>query len=69
MPYGDLSAQRVQRFATVADLKAQHCTIEEMEEYEPHLENDTIVYAGVDYGEILKKASRCGRHSVGRRQQ
>jgi predicted GTPase len=58
MPYGDLSAQRVQRFETVADLKRQHCTIEEMEEYEPHLENATIVYAGVDYGEILEKASR-----------
>jgi predicted GTPase len=57
MPYGDLSAQRVQRFATVADLRTQHCTIEEMEEYEPHLENGTVVYAGVDYGEILEKAS------------
>jgi predicted GTPase len=58
MPYGDLSAQRVQRFATVADLKAQHCTIEEREEYEPHLENGTVVYAGVDYVEILERASR-----------
>ena len=58
MPYGNLSAQRVQRFATVADLKRQHCTIEEMEEYEPHLENDTVVYAGVDYAEILETASR-----------
>jgi predicted GTPase len=58
MPYGDLSAQRVQRFATVADLKRQHCTIEEMEEYEPHLENGTVVYAGVDYAEILETASR-----------
>jgi predicted GTPase len=58
MPYGDLAAQRVQRFATVADLKRQHCTIEEMEEYEPHLENDTVVYAGVDYAEILEKAAR-----------
>jgi predicted GTPase len=57
MPYGDLSAQRVQRFATVADLERQHCTIEEMEEYEPHLENGTVVYAGVDYAEILKKAA------------
>jgi predicted GTPase len=57
MPYGDLSAQRVQRFATIADLKRQHCTIEEMEEYEPHLENGTVVYAGVDYAEILEKAS------------
>ena len=58
MPYGDLSAQRVQRFETVADLKRQHCTIEEMEEYEPHLENSSVVYAGVDYGEILEKASQ-----------
>jgi predicted GTPase len=58
MPYGDLSAQRVQRFATLADLKAGHCTIEEMEEYEPHLENGTVVYAGVDYAEILERASR-----------
>jgi predicted GTPase len=57
MPYGDLSAQRVQRFATVGDLRRQHCTIEEMEEYEPHLENGTVVYAGVDYAEILEKAS------------
>jgi hypothetical protein len=46
MPYGDLSVQRVQHFATVADLKAQRCTIEEMEEYEPHLENGTVVGAG-----------------------
>jgi predicted GTPase len=58
MPYGDLSAQRVQRFATVADLKRQRCTIEEMEEYEPHLENGTVVYAGVEYAEILATASR-----------
>jgi predicted GTPase len=57
MPYGDLSAQRVQRFATVADLKRQRCTIEEMEEYEPHLEAGTVVYAGVDYAEILEKAA------------
>jgi predicted GTPase len=57
MPYGDLSAQRVQRFATLADLKRQHCTIEEMEEYEPHVENGTVVYAGVDYAEILERAA------------
>jgi len=57
MPYGDLSAQRVQRFATLADLKRQHCTIEEMEEYEPHLENGAVVFAGVDYAEILEKAA------------
>jgi predicted GTPase len=57
MPYGDLSAQRVQRFATLADLTRHRCTIEEMEEYEPHLENGTVVYAGVDYADILERAS------------
>jgi predicted GTPase len=57
MPYGDLSAQRVQRFSSLADLKRQRCTIEEMEEYEPHLENGTVVYAGVDYAEILERAA------------
>jgi predicted GTPase len=57
MPYGDLSAQRVQRFATLVDLKRQHCTIEEMEEYEPHLDNGSVVYAGVDYAEILERAA------------
>ena len=57
MPYGDLSAQRVQRFATVADLTRHRCTIEEMEEYEPHLENGTVVYAGVEYAEILERAA------------
>jgi predicted GTPase len=57
MPYGDLSAQRVQRFTTLADLTRQHCTIEEMEEYEPHLENGTTVYAGVDYATILEHAA------------
>ncbi len=56
MPYGDLVKQRVQRFATYADLDKNECTIEEREEYEPHLDNDVIVYAGVDYGEILKNA-------------
>jgi predicted GTPase len=58
MPYGDLSAQRVQRFATVSDLERQRCTIEEMEEYEPHLENGTMVWAGVDYADILEAAAR-----------
>jgi predicted GTPase len=57
MPYGDLSAQRVQRFATLADLERQRCTIEEMEEYEPHIENGTVVYAGVDYADILERAA------------
>lgn len=56
MPYGDLNAQRVQRFATVEDLKKQNCTIEEMEEYEPHVERGNIIYAGVDYAEILAAA-------------
>lgn len=56
MPYGDLVAQRVQRFATVDDLKKHECTIEEMEEYEPHIERGNIVYAGVDYADILEAA-------------
>jgi predicted GTPase len=53
MPYGDLVAQRVQRFRTIGDLTRQHCTIEEMEEYEPHIATGSVVYAGVDYAEIL----------------
>jgi predicted GTPase len=57
MPYGDLSAQRVQRFETVADLERERCTIEEREEYEPHLENATVVYAGVDYADVLAQAA------------
>ena len=56
MPYGDLNAQRVQRFATVEDLKKHNCTIEEMEEYEPHVERGNIIYAGVDYADILEAA-------------
>ena len=56
MPYGDLVAQRVQRFATVNDLKKHKCTIEEMEEYEPHVERGNIIYAGVDYEAILREA-------------
>lgn len=56
MPYGDLSAQQVQRFATVEDLEKQKCTIEEMEEYEPHLERGNVVYAGIDYEAILHAA-------------
>jgi predicted GTPase len=58
MPYGDLEAQRVERFATLDDLTRFHCTIEEMEEYELHIEEGTVVYAGVDYGEILQHAER-----------
>jgi len=56
MPYGDLAKQRVQRFATYEDLDVHDCTIEEREEYEPHLEQGSIVYAGVDYGAILEQA-------------
>lgn len=58
MPYGNLEAQTVQRFATIADLKKHDCTIEEMEEYEPHLERGNVVYAGVDYGRILEQAEQ-----------
>jgi predicted GTPase len=56
MPYGDLKAQRVQRFETLEDLDRGNVTIEEREEYEPHLNAGTVVYAGVDYGEILERA-------------
>ncbi|NLP20249.1 MAG: GTPase [Bacteroidales bacterium] len=56
MPYGDLNAQRVQRFATVEDLKKHNCTIEEMEEYEPHVVRGNVIYSGVDYEEILRAA-------------
>jgi predicted GTPase len=56
MPYGDLEREAVQRFATRADLAAAHCTIEEREEYEPHLAAGNIVYAGVDYARILQQA-------------
>jgi predicted GTPase len=56
MPYGDLAAQAVERFAAYADLDKYKCTIEEREEYEPHLDNHVIVYAGVDYEKILRRA-------------
>ena len=56
MPYGDLEKQAVQRFAERADLDAADCTIEEREEYEPHLDAGTIVYAGVDYAQIVARA-------------
>ncbi len=56
MPYGDLVAQKVQRFADFSDFDKYNCTIEEREEYEPHIRNNTIVYAGVDYGAILNEA-------------
>ncbi len=58
MPYGDLVKQRVQRFATYADLDKHECTIEEREEYEPHIDNGVIVYAGVDYEAILREAEK-----------
>ena len=58
MPYGDLSRQAVQRFATYEDLKAQQCTIEEREEYEPHIANGVVVYAGIDYERILRQAEQ-----------
>jgi predicted GTPase len=56
MPYGNLEAQRVQRFATLEDLDRYDTTIEEREEYEPHITSGTIIYAGVDYGDILERA-------------
>jgi len=56
MPYGDLAKQAVQRFAELSDLDKHECTIEEREEYEPHIENGVIVYAGVDYEKILRQA-------------
>jgi predicted GTPase len=56
MPYGDLTAQAVQRFADYGDLDRHNCTIEEREEYEPHLDRGNIVYAGVDYAAILRRA-------------
>jgi len=58
MPYGDLSKQAVQRFATMEDLDRHACTIEEREEYEPHIRTGVIVYAGVDYGAILREAEK-----------
>ena len=58
MPYGDLVKQKVQKFVTKADLQKHKCTIEEMEEYEPHIENGVIVFAGVDYEAILREAEK-----------
>ncbi|HDD25333.1 MAG TPA: GTPase [Chloroflexi bacterium] len=58
MPYGDLAAQAVQRFATYADLDHHRCTIEEREEYEPHIDRGVVVYAGVDYEAILRQAEK-----------
>src|SRR5512133_1677991 len=58
MPYGDLNEQKVQRFATVEDLKKHKCTVEEMEEYEPHVVRGNVIYAGVDYEAILREAEK-----------
>ena len=58
MPYGDLASQAVERFATYADLDRYETTIEEREEYEPHIDKGTVVYAGVDYEKILRQAER-----------
>jgi len=56
MPYGDLERQKVQRFETLEDLSRENCTIEEREEYEPHITRGVVVYAGVDYEAILRRA-------------
>jgi predicted GTPase len=58
MPYGDLAKQMVQRFATYDDMDKEDCTIEEREEYEPHIANGVVVYAGVDYEKILRQAEK-----------
>jgi len=58
MPYGDLVAQKVQRFAEVSDLAKHKCTVEEMEEYEPHVVRGNVIYAGVDYEAILRAAEK-----------
>ncbi len=58
MPYGNLAEQAVQRFATMEDLDLHKCTIEEREEYEPHIQHGTVVYAGVDYERILRQAEQ-----------
>jgi len=56
MPYGDITSQKVQRFAEIGDLAKQNCTVEEMEEYEPHVVRGNVIYAGVDYAAILRAA-------------
>ena len=58
MPYGDLAAQRVQRFASYADMAKHKCTIEEREEYEPHVDLGAVIYSGVDYAAILAEAEK-----------
>lgn len=56
MPYGNIESQKVQRFAEIEDLKRHQCTIEEMEEYEPHIDRGNVIYAGVDYEAIIREA-------------
>jgi len=56
MPYGDIAGQKVQRFARIRDLQKNNCTVEEMEEYEPHIARGNVIYAGVDYEAILRTA-------------
>jgi predicted GTPase len=58
MPYGDIAAQRVQRFAELSDLDKHNCTVEEMEEYEPHVVRGNVIYAGVDYEAIVRAAEK-----------
>lgn len=58
MPYGNLNEQVIQRFSSLEDMEKHKCTIEEMEEYEPHIMNGFVVYAGVDYGKILEEAEK-----------
>lgn len=58
MPYGDLAAQKVQRFAEISDLAKHKCTVEEMEEYEPHVVRGNVIYAGVDYEAIVREAEK-----------
>ena len=62
MPYGDLAAQKVQRFATFEDMDRHKCTIEEREEYEPYVAMGAVIYAGVDYEAILRSAESGSRH-------
>lgn len=59
MPYGNLVKQKVQQFESIADLKKHDCTIEEMEEYEPHINKGVTVFAGVDYEAIIREAEKC----------
>ena len=58
MPYGDIAAQKVQRFAELSDLEKHNCTVEELEEYEPHVARGNVIYAGVDYEAILRAAEK-----------